>query len=243
MPTPTNPQDERFCWRCYRATAACLCPHITELTPRTKVVLLTHPKEARKTRNGSGRLAHLSLRGSEVLVGTSFQDHPRVTQLLGDPRCRCTLLYPGETDAPRPGAEAGRRPDRPRVLFVLDGTWPLAKKMMRLSPRLHGLPRLSLEVDRPSEFVIKHQPDPRCLATVEAVDRALLALADRGEDDWGPEESERLLRPFRALNAYNLACAADPERTSYRGGGPYKRPEDRRGRKAPRSGRRILFQG
>ena len=231
-----------WCLRCRRPGRVCLCDRITTLRPRTKFVFLTHPKEARKTKNGSGRLAHLALEGSELLVGVDFSRHPRVVQILADPSLQCRLLYPA-SGAP---AASDDEPlaDRTPVLFVLDGTWPCAKKMVRLSTNLHSLPRVSLRVDRPSEFVTKHQPDPACLATIEAVDRTLRAFAADGLEEWGEADSERLLRPFHAMIAMSIAHAADPAEKSYRGSGPFKSQAERTSKRTvPTTGRNVMFQG
>lgn len=223
------------CFRCRRPQEVCLCADIPTLDVRTRFVFLTHPKEAKKTKNGTGRLAHLALPGSEVLVGVDFREHPRVNALIREGGC--WLLYPA---APGKGAGAS---GAPRVLFVLDATWPCAKKMMTQSTNLHGLPRLSLDVDRPSEFVTKHQPDPRCLATIEAVDRTLWALTKTGEERWDAERSEALLRPFRRMNDIALEFARNPPPGSYRRSGPFRRPESRPGRSSKATGRNIVFLG
>ena len=231
-----------WCLRCRRPGRVCLCDAISTLQPRSKFVFLTHPKENRKTKNGSGRLAHLALAGSELLVGVDFSRHPRVVELLSDPSLHCRLLYPSPLG--RPEAADDQEADRTPVLFVLDGTWPCAKKMVRLSTNLHALPRVSLHIDRPSEFVTKHQPDPSCLATIEAVDRALRALARDGSERYDEADSERLLRPFRTMIDMALAHAADPGRKSYRDSGPFKTQAERVSRRTvPTTGRNVMFQG
>jgi DTW domain-containing protein YfiP len=232
-----------WCMRCRRAGTSCLCSEITTLAPRTKFVFLTHPKEARKIKNGTGRLAHLSLQGSELLVGVDFDRHPRVVELLGDSAYDCRLLYPAAPERAASRAELGSARGTP-VLFVLDGTWPMAKKMMRRSVRLHGLPRVSADVALPSAFRIKQQPDPACLATIEAVDRTLLTLAALGVESYTARDSERLLRPFHVMNEMSLAHAADPGPKKYGRRGPSKRSERRKQpRTSSRSPRKVMFQG
>ncbi len=229
-----------WCLRCRRPGSTCLCAFIPRLSVRTKFVFLMHPMEAKKTKNGTGRITHLALPGSELHVGVDFRDHPRVNELIADPGRSCRLLYP----ARRASSDASPAPcpDADPVVFVLDGTWPCAKKMMRLSTNLHGLPRLPLEVTRPSGFVIKHQPGRFCLATVEAVDAALHALTREGVERHDAAASDALLRPFRRMIDIELAHAAAPGPKTYRASGPFKRP-DQRGRDRSGSGRNITFLG
>jgi DTW domain-containing protein YfiP len=246
-PIPPPPPSRVQCLRCRRPESVCLCGVITPIPTVTRFVFLMHPKEARRIKNGTGRIAHLSLPESELVVGVDFRGHARVRALLADPSLRCQLLYPRRdesADGGAIGAPVGPHGRLQPVVFVLDATWPFAKKMMRLSTNLHALPRLSLTVDRPSEFVIKHQPHPSCLATIEAVDRVLHALAAQGVERYGARESDALLRPFREMNAMAIEAAADPARPSYRNSGTFKEPGARIPRRTPpRGGRRLLYEG
>lgn len=232
-----------WCLRCRRAGSHCLCEHITPFPSRTKFVFLMHPKEARRTKDGTARLAHLALPGSELFVGIDFSRHRRTLELLADPSMYCRLLYP----APPGQVAAGHPPpsdERTPVLFVVDGTWPCAKKMVGLSTNLQALPRATIEVDRPSEFLSKHQPDPSCLATIEAVDRILQALADAGLERYGAPESERFLRPFHRMVAMALAHTTAPRRAPPRHGAHAQPHGERtRGRTVCTSGRNVVFQG
>jgi len=216
------------CYRCRRPRVTCLCGHVTVLDTRTRFVLLTHPMESKKEKNGTGRVAHLSLSNSEIVVGVDFSEDPRVNALLDDPCFDCRLIYPGSSaqnlsrQAYRP--PPGRRP----VLFLVDATWPCAKKVMRLSENLRRLPRLSFDAAAASEFLIKHQPHPMCLSTVETLDRVLELLAAAGLERYDAADARALLRPFRAMIEMQLRYAADPTIPRYRPSGGYRRPQDRR---------------
>ena len=47
------------------------------------------------------------------------------------------------------------------VLIVLDGTWREAKKMYSWSPPLQKLPKMRLDVDLKSQYVVKTQPNDK----------------------------------------------------------------------------------
>ena len=114
---------------------------------------------------------------------------------------------------------------RTLVVFILDATWALGRKMLRLSPVLQALPRLMFTPAAPSRYVIKQQPHPACLSTLEATHELLTALAAAGLDDY-PLPAQ-LPAVFDRLQAFQLQCAADPDRVGYRHR-PYKTPAERR---------------
>ena len=60
------------CIRCFRPLSTCLCSYTKEFDSQIKFVFLMHPKEAKKQRTGTGRLAKNYLIDSEILVGVDF---------------------------------------------------------------------------------------------------------------------------------------------------------------------------
>jgi DTW domain-containing protein YfiP len=115
------------------------------------------------------------------VTGEKFDDHPTVNEILNDPRKTCMVLYPGPDsvnieerlpDQMTSAKECGRNV----VIFVIDGTWPCAKRMLKKSPRLASLPRLSFSSTKLSQYRIRKQPRSYCLSTVEAVHRVLQIL-------------------------------------------------------------------
>ena len=61
---------------------------------------------------------------------------------------------------------------------------------------------------RPSEFVIRTQPNEHCISTVEAVGRALLSLEN--PDKFNANTYEMLMSPLRYLCQIQLDCGAVP---------------------------------
>ena len=141
-----------------------------------------HPQEAKKIRNGTGRLAHLALSNSTIFTGLDFSDHPNVQALLADEHYNPFILYPGKTSKeisiydPEQLSENGKIP----LVFVIDGTWKAAKNMMRMSQNLHFLPRVSLIAKEPSRFLIKQQPNSLCMSTIEAIYFLLTEFENKG---------------------------------------------------------------
>lgn len=223
-----------MCYRCFWPQTLCWCGSLRAMTTRTRFVFLMHPKEYKEEKAGTGRLTHLCLANSELHMGIAFDASEPVQTLIADPRNLCVLLYPGATarNLSEAGAAAELRADlgaRRLVVFLLDATWSLARKMLRLSPSLQRLPRVMFTPAAPSRYVIKQQPQAGCLSTLEAV-HELLGTLERQELD-RYEEPAQLLEIFERLQRFQLECAADPNRAGYRRqaySDPAKRTKSRR---------------
>ena len=210
------------------------------MATRTRFVLLMHPKEAKKEKAGTGRLTHLTLSNSEIIVGAEFENSAPVTRLLDDPRNHVLLLYPGEqaVNLSLGGTSSPFPADKQVVVLVLDATWSCARKMLRLSPRLQRLPRIMFTPSAPSRFVIKQQPIEGCLSTLESVHEVLTALDRSGLDDY--ERPTQLLELFDAMQRFQIECAVDPDRGGYRREA-YKAPGERKPMTAQSIRRRSNF--
>jgi DTW domain-containing protein len=189
-------------------------------------VFLMHPKEFKQEKAGTGRLTHLCLANSEIQMGVEFDKHEAVQELIADPRNLPMLVYPsaGARNLSRGDLHPADLDDRQLVVFLLDATWALAKKMLRLSPSLQRLPRLMFTPSAPSRYVIKQQPVEGCLSTLEATHELLIALQRSQLDSYSLPE--QLLGLFARMQDYQLRCARDPERTGYRRR-PYSAPAER----------------
>jgi DTW domain-containing protein YfiP len=218
---------------------------------RTRFVFLMHPKEFKQEKAATGRLTHLCLLRSEVHVGVGFDEHPEVQALISDPRYLPVLLHPGRDAvdlssshwnvAGGPLAPLLAHPgQRTLLVFLLDATWALGRKMLRVSPSLQRLPRIMFTPSAPSRYLIKQQPHTGCLSTLEATHELLLAL-ERVNLDHYPQR-QQLLELFHRMQDFQLKCAADPSRSGYRRRA-YKPPAERTAPQGQSARRRAkLFQ-
>ena len=201
---------------------------------RTKFVFLMHPYEFKRIKANTGRLTHLCLADSELHVGESFDDHATVQALINDPKNHPVLLYPGRdsldlSEAGSVGQGAKSQTDyssselsalrstleqRRLVVFLLDATWRLVRPMLRTSPSLQRLPRIMFSSAAPSRYVIKHQPEPGCLSTLEAVHELLTVLDRAGLDHYA--QPEQLLGLFQRMQDFQLRCTAESKRLGLR---------------------------
>jgi DTW domain-containing protein YfiP len=187
-PAPRRAQ----CATCLRAASACICDLVAPTQHRTEVLILQHPMEVQHAKN-TGRLLHLSLRRSQLLVGETISQ----AQLLAAcaPGNYAVLLYP--ESAPKPVRRVGRALSEPvsnlsleptpldvqrlqvasRItLVVLDATWRKSRKMLHLSPALQALPRLALRDVPASGYTIRKAHKAGQRSTLEATCAALAQL-------------------------------------------------------------------
>ena len=193
-----------------RPSSTCICKHLSPLQTKTRFIILMHPKEYKKQKNGTGHMTKLQLENSEVIVGVDFTNDKRVNEILTNEKSSSFLLYPGKDNfnlSIRKGAEINLfMGDNPHI-FILDGTWPCARKMLKLSKNLQQLKRVSFDNKIKSKFIIKQQPEPLCLSTIESVYTVLNLL---NEGDFEQCETESFLIPFEKMIEYQLERMIKP---------------------------------
>lgn len=203
------------CYTCYRPTELCLCATIQPIQTETKFVILMHPKEFKKTKNGTGHLTHLSLPNSQLYVGDDFTHHNAVNLLINDQNNLCYVLYPGKKSLPL-NAQRIETQRKQLVIFIIDGTWPCSVKMLRLSHNLQQLPKLSFTHTKISQFQIKEQPKDFCLSTIESTLTILELLTAHELERIEEEAFKRFLDPFLAMVAYQIECISRTDQNALR---------------------------
>jgi len=218
-----------LCLQCFRARKACLCLHVKSFVTNIHFVFLIHPMEFKREKNATGRLSHLCLKNSQIITGIDFNQSESVQSLLKDANNFCTLLYPGHEskDISQGDFRSVEQKQKRWVVFILDATWPCAKKMMKLSTSLHDIPKISFSNGRKSIFTIKHQPNEMCLSTIESVHQLISDAQNVGIES---EEiaKDHLIKVFQAMIDFQIKCASDPSIPSYKKiKRPYKPPSER----------------
>jgi DTW domain-containing protein YfiP len=167
-----------------------VCLLLPSLPTATRVVLLLHQLEARKTTN-TGRLALRCLPNSELHLRGRLLDQapapPPETAPWLRPGARAALLFP-HPDAQPLERFSGAQP--PLTLIVPDGTWSQAVRARSRMPGLAALPCVALTGAEPSPRRLRHEPRPGRLSTLEAIARALGVLE-------GPAVEQALLAVHR----------------------------------------------
>jgi len=202
--------SRQVCGECRRPARVCWCGHLVSPPVRLssrirRVVILQHPKE-RKRPHQTARMAARGIADDKCLikVGTKVKDSDN-DDLLNE--SDTYVMFPNAES--KDVAELAASPssaalERPLTLVVLDGTWDEAKKLLARSPALKRLPSVHLDLGdaHKSAFVIKTQPNPQCLSTVETVAHSLAII--EGDN----EIITKLLRPLHAICRIQLSHGA-----------------------------------
>lgn len=184
-----------------------MCAHVKTITTKTKFVILMHPKEFKKTKNGTGRLTHLSLPNSELYIDIDFSEHKAINFLIDDPENLCYVLYPGKNTL-NLNTDKIDTLGKQVVIFIIDSTWPCSVKMLRLSRNLQQLPKMSFTHSKSSQFKIKEQPKEFCLSTIESTLTILELLNEQGIEEIEEGSFEHFLDPFTSMVEYQIGCAS-----------------------------------
>ena len=209
-----NPRNK--CYKCRRPSSTCICKHLSPFHTKTRFIILMHPKEYKKEKNGTGHMTQLQLENSEIIVGVDFTNNKRVNEILAKETSSSFLLYPGKENfnlSIRKGSEINSFMGNNPHIFLLDGTWPCARKMLKLSKNLQELKRVSFDNKIKSKFIIKQQPESLCLSTIESVYTVLNLLK---EGDLEHCETKDFLSPFEKMIEYQLESIQNPNNKKYR---------------------------
>ena len=193
-----------LCYRCLRPKSSCYCQYTQDVDTDVKFVFLMHPKEAKRQRTGTGRLAHLCLKDSEILVGVDFTHNEHLNALLSNPTYYPVLLYPGEDawNAKKEGFNAVLS-NKKLLVIIIDSTWFCSKKMIKLSRNINTLPKLSFYGAYKSIFTFKHEPAEYCVSTIESCYYLIKELQENGIEK-ASVDPEPLLTVFKKMIQFQL---------------------------------------
>jgi DTW domain-containing protein YfiP len=204
---PTRP----YCAQCRRSALTCYCASLKPFDPKIRFVILIHGREAQK-KIATGRLTHLSLASSELIEGIDFTNHPRVEELLSHD-FESVVLFPGpqslNLSSMSPAARRERF-SRPLQVFVIDGTWSTAPKIMR-SKNLECLPRICFDPPAPSRFRVRRQPGEHCYSTLEATHQTIELLGEAAGFSLKGRSHDALLKSFDAMVEQQISLSSAPK--------------------------------
>ena len=214
-----------LCARCRRppqkhGRSFCICEHLPPepiSLADTRIVVLQHPAEAKKT-IASVPLIPLCVQPFSVFRGNHFDATVEPVREALEAGDQVLLLFPGpgaiSLDEPAADdvsaaaaslaaeATSGWRPrDSGKVVLVLiDGTWTQARHMMRHSPEL-AQACTHVMFERRADAIIdplRREPAPHCTSTLEACAHALRLVDPSEQAQAAADHMEAALRAIVA---------------------------------------------
>ncbi len=160
------------CPRCKLHRQLCLCSELFSLHLDTRVTLLIHHREIKRTTN-TGLLALEVLANSKMVV-RGVQGGPADFSEVLDDQYRSCLLYPGEESLDLQDFLKSED-QRPIHLLVPDGNWRQASKVAIRHPEFREVPRVKLaQPDQVSrESLLRQETKKDGMATLAAIATAL----------------------------------------------------------------------
>ncbi len=160
-----------------------MCPYQPDVESNVAVMLLLSDNEVLKPSN-TGRLIADTIKETYVYQWNRTEPDAEMLQLLNDQTYQPIVVFPDEyvDDETRViSTELNQATQGKKPLFIfLDGSWREARKMFRRSDYLQGLPVLSVEPKRVSEYLMRKSDNEQHLSTVEV---ATLVMEMAGEQE------------------------------------------------------------
>ena len=199
-----SPNPRTTCYHCYRPQTSCMCSYITPIETNTRFVILMHPKEFRKTKNGTGHFTNLSLKNCEIFVGIDFSEHTEINEIISNHNNDCFVLYPSKNSINLNEGSIGSN-NKHRVLFLIDSTWPCSHAMLIASPNIDTLKKVSFTHTKNSGFIFKEQPKAYCLSTMESTLCVLELLNTHQIETISQSKLNHFLKPFHKMVEYQIS--------------------------------------
>ena len=155
------------CPICFLHRQRCICDSIPRHDLKTRVSLIIHAKELKRTSN-TGTLALHALVNSQMCVRGQTTERLDLSVLLSADY-ESYVLYPSK-DALN---LEDLKPQKPIQLIVTDGNWRQASKLNTRHPELAHLPRVTVSSENTARHHLRREHFQEGLATLEAIALAL----------------------------------------------------------------------
>ena len=158
------------CQRCLLPEKNCLCATLAPKQARSRFCLVMFDSEPMKPSN-TGRLIADILPDTEAFGWSRTDPDPALLAVVQNPDLQPLVVFPHSyADPGRPVLHAPPLSGKPPLFIMLDGTWTEARKMFRKSPWLDALPVMSVNLTRPSNYLLRvaHAAGQHCTAEVAA---------------------------------------------------------------------------
>ncbi|MFM6928154.1 MAG: tRNA-uridine aminocarboxypropyltransferase [Bdellovibrio sp.] len=165
------------CPICFLHRQRCICDSIPKHDLKTRVSLIIHAKELKRTTN-TGRLALHALVNSEMYVRGQSTERLDLSSLLV-PSYESYVLFPSDDAVNLEDI----KPQKPIQLIVTDGNWRQASKLNTRHPELSHLPRVKIGAANTARYHLRKEHFSEGLSTLEAIALAIRIIEGEAVGD------------------------------------------------------------
>ena len=158
------------CQTCFLHVDRCICANIPSLNLKTKISLIIHAKELKRTTN-TGRLAMKALVNSEMRIRGEGKEALDLTDLLTS-GYTTHLFYPSD-EAVELDEKLVAASSLPIQLIVPDGNWRQASKVHYRHHELKDVQRVKISTPNLNPLHMRVENTEHGMATLEAIAHAL----------------------------------------------------------------------
>lgn len=144
----------------------CLCTVEVNIESAVEFWLLTHEAELKRT-NNTGRLIERAVEHTRVFRWHRTEWPEELIRLIQSNRFNVYIIFSDDREEEKKRVKSFTPSDKKTVFLIIDGTWKEARKMIRKSPYLNGLPILPLSVETNTKYTLRRNSDAHHLCTVE----------------------------------------------------------------------------
>ncbi len=173
------------CGVCFLHLERCICHLIPKLDLKTKLTLVVHHRELKRTTN-TGRLAVQALVNSEMHIRGLKDETLDLSSLLTEDY-ESYVLYPSDDAVDIESI----KPMKPVQLIVSDGNWRQAGKLHRRHQELKHLPRVRINEKNLGEHHLRKEHFDKGFSTIEAIAIAFGSIE-------GEAVREKLMEVYKA---------------------------------------------
>lgn len=158
------------CPECFLHKELCICSSIPVLDLKTRLCLVIHAKELKRTTN-TGRLAIKALKNSDMKIRGLENQNLDLSEILTSDY-QSVLFYPSE-GALELNQEWVAAQTKPIQLIVPDGNWRQASKVHIRHKELSSLPRVMIKEQNQDIHFLRNEHKAEGMATLQAIAMAL----------------------------------------------------------------------
>lgn len=187
-----------YCVKCGMLQENCLCEHINKIDSPVEFWLLTTEKEQFRPSNTGRLLALVMPNTTRTFLWQRHLEPPALLALIEGDVYELFLLFPTDEAPTYVGQTTEMPPVKKRAYILIDATWKEARRILRLSPYLKDIQKVSFREDVQSDYDFRRGAEEGQLCTYEAAIEVIKSIGEVGLAKIGKENFTLYLNAFKA---------------------------------------------